>query len=29
MAWMNQEAVTATVTTRKATFYSRSRSSLW
>ncbi len=29
MAWMNQEAVTATLTTRKATFYSRSRGSMW
>jgi phosphoribosyl-ATP pyrophosphohydrolase/phosphoribosyl-AMP cyclohydrolase len=29
MAWMNQAAVTATITTRKATFYSRSRQSLW
>lgn len=29
MAWMNQEAVKATLDTRRATFFSRSRNRLW
>lgn len=29
MAWMNAEALEATLRTRKATFYSRSRQALW
>ncbi|MBK5244012.1 MAG: bifunctional phosphoribosyl-AMP cyclohydrolase/phosphoribosyl-ATP diphosphatase HisIE [Eubacteriaceae bacterium] len=29
MAWMNKEALTLTLDTKKATFYSRSRQSLW
>lgn len=29
MAWMNQEALEATLSTRDMTYYSRSRSSLW
>ncbi len=29
MAWMNQESLTATLVSRKATFYSRSRQKLW
>jgi phosphoribosyl-ATP pyrophosphohydrolase/phosphoribosyl-AMP cyclohydrolase len=29
MAWMNEEALSLTLSTRKATFYSRSRSRLW
>jgi phosphoribosyl-ATP pyrophosphohydrolase/phosphoribosyl-AMP cyclohydrolase len=29
MAWMNQEAVKATLQTRRATFFSRSRDRLW
>lgn len=28
-AWMNREALTQSLTTRKATYYSRSRKSLW
>jgi len=29
MAWMNEEALKLTIETKKATFYSRSRQSLW
>ena len=29
LAWMNEEALRATVTTRRATYFSRSRQSLW
>lgn len=29
MAWMNEEALKITIETKKATFYSRSRQSLW
>lgn len=29
VAWMNQEALDATLTSKRATFYSRSRRSLW
>ena len=29
MGWMNAEAVSATLSTRKATFYSRSRDKIW
>lgn len=29
MGWMNAEAVAATLSTRKATFYSRSRRKIW
>lgn len=29
MAWMNQESLTVTLQSRKATFYSRSRGKLW
>lgn len=29
MAWMNQESLDATLSSRKATFYSRSRQKLW
>ncbi|MBU4440554.1 MAG: bifunctional phosphoribosyl-AMP cyclohydrolase/phosphoribosyl-ATP diphosphatase HisIE [Acetobacterium sp.] len=29
MAWMNEEALKMTIETKKATFYSRSRQSLW
>lgn len=29
MAWMNQEALTQTLETRRATYFSRSRNSLW
>ena len=29
MAWMNQEAVERTLTTRKVTYWSRSRQSFW
>ena len=29
LAWMNEEALRATVTTRWATYFSRSRQSLW
>ena len=29
LAWMNEEALRATVTTRRATYFSRSRHSLW
>lgn len=29
MAWMNQEALTKTLETKRATYFSRSRNSLW
>lgn len=29
LAWMNEEALRATVTTRRATYFSRSRQSMW
>jgi len=29
MAWMNDEALAATLTTRRGTYYSRSRKKLW
>ena len=29
LAWMNEEALRATVTTRRATYFSRSRQGLW
>ncbi|MEI6648239.1 MAG: phosphoribosyl-AMP cyclohydrolase [Actinomycetes bacterium] len=29
MAWMNREALTATIATGRATYWSRSRNSLW
>lgn len=29
IAWMNQEALTKTLETRRATYFSRSRNSLW
>lgn len=29
MAWMNDEALAATLTTRRATYWSRSRNSMW